>query len=254
MVSFYSPAYLVDLLHRIFPRLRSIHLTIVETGRSSDEKCWKIGGCRHPQCVPTECEVLHLFQLSSLTQPSTIDSTIWNDLVTSIRYKLDQDCGRLNPRLRPLLRLRSPLLASDEEDTSLEDPVHTLHVRLLRQLSPISPTLLPNLSQIQFYVRTNQSYLNDKTRDGTAVHLKLELRQLQQLFETICSKELFGVEGVEVDVFRTLVAGNPGQRREVGWETMSRQRIDAILGTLEKGKGKARAMETQDFDPAWTLP
>ena len=75
VVSFYSPSYVVDLVLRTFPILKSVQLTIVESG--AEHKSGR-----------DACDVVHSFAPSSLTDTTMVDSPQWNERITSLRYKL----------------------------------------------------------------------------------------------------------------------------------------------------------------------
>jgi hypothetical protein len=221
IISFYSPAYLVDLLHRMFPRLKSIHLTVVET----------LGP------VVDDHEVTHFFPLSSLTCLNTIDPTTWNSRITSLRYKTDATFTPPNLKSRHPLHTFDRAAADDEATAELHATI--LRKNILAKFAPLTPTILPNLAHIEFYVTTQQSYFSNFPN---RVHSEADVQQLREQFETICGDELFGVEGLEVALFRTVVWANAGQAQgeEMGWERMSHPCLQALFRRRVPGKGKAK--------------
>jgi hypothetical protein len=226
IASFYAPAYLIDLLHRIFPQLMSVHLTIVEIEDTKDRD---------------EGDITHPFLLSSLTQSSTIDPARWNNLITSIRYKASSSFTTPLPRNLP-----SRLGFSKVNDDPEEEKLGALQQNVLQKFTPLSPAHLPNLSQVVFYVITNKSRADDpKNGDTGYLSLDQEYNQLRDQFDVICGEELYGSSAVEVWVVRTVIRGPRGQTVEVGWSELIPRHTEALVRNRRaeghgKGKGKAR--------------
>ena len=154
VVSFYSPAYLVDLLHRIFPRLRSVSLTVVETCGSEHGRDGKSINCPS-RCKSADAEPLHYFALAAFTQSANIDPAMWNNLITAIRYKR---CYRpdipqaVNSsfflRSRPFFQARRRMGAIDDLEEAFS----------LERLPTLDATTVPNLSHVELYLSTCRSF------------------------------------------------------------------------------------------------
>ncbi len=237
-VSFYSPAYLVDLLHRIFPRLRTIHLTIVETGgpdSGSDRKPLNLTG-RDTRIDP---EPVHYFALAAFTQSGNIDPATWNDLITAIRYKRSS-------RPDTSLATKSPFLFRSRQ--SLAEPKGTAN----SSEEALNTTFLPNLSKVELYLTTCRSYVdNEKSKDGSHWTEQLQLvRHLRAVQRTIDLSR----KSVELKLFRTIIHGGPGMRKEMDSRPLEQHLVDALMRELgeARSKGKERLIE-DEVDETWQL-
>ena len=145
IASFYSPAYLIDLLHRIFPKLNSITLTLVESTPIPDPP------------VDGDGEVLHLFPLSTLSQSTNIDPAMFNNVVTSIRYVTSPTFTRriipgesphhaTRPSTRPpwILEAQMSLFGCRAQKKEEEDPIEALHRKDPAEVLTIVPSLSPD--------------------------------------------------------------------------------------------------------------
>ena len=240
--SFYSPAYLVDLLHRIFPRTKSIHLTIVET-ESSDSTPALERKNGHASCLSVAPEITHFFDLASFTQSGSIDPAIWNDLIKAIRYKID---AAVQPKADTSLwgRARS----RGEASALIGNGKHERNRnRLLEKFRPLGPSFLPNLAQMQLYITTCRSFLDDPYE--APVHHRAEQEQIYLLWSA-CSISCGG--SVKAGLFRTMVEGPYGKRKEVGWEPVEQHLVEAISLRKDEIDGKCKGKGKQvEGDAYW---
>ena len=208
--SFYSPAYVVGLLARLLPRLKTIHLTLVENkspASSTSQATTK------PLSTTSETLDNHQYPLSALTTSSNIEPDDFNNLITSIRYiHASPSSGTLHP-------------VNDYHPTC-----STLPTNLLAKYSPLTQIHLPNLSQVSFFFTTKASQTESSPRlpGGILVARALhgELAEIRECIDVLVSEELFGdVPGISV--FRVKPGGD-------GWQQLG------LVGERGTRKGKGR--------------
>ena len=201
--SFYSPAYLVDLLIRLLPRLKTIHLTLVENDSLTSSTPEPTTKALSPASDPPH---KHQYPLSTLLTSSNIESDDFNNLITSIRYILASPSST------------SPHTAS------------ILHANLLAKYRPLTQPHLPQLSHVSLFFTTQASQSESSPRLPGGIlrarSLHGELAEIRQCVDVLVSEELF-CDVPDISVFRVKPGG-------AGWQQLG------LVGERGTRNGKGR--------------